>query len=98
MASPTSLVPWTHAYLDEVQARTGVSGLIYASPTFWKKELGEHGRVRRLGGYRLWIAHWTENAAPSVPASDWGGLGWTFWQWTDCAQVPGFLHCVDGDR
>src|SRR5262249_29730597 len=20
------------------------------------------------------------------------------WQWTDCASVPGVLHCVDGDR
>ena len=33
-----------------------------------------------------------------MPALNWGGLGWTFWQWTDCSNVPGIAHCVDGDR
>ena len=83
--------------MDEVKARTGVSGFIYASPDFWKKSLTNTASFA-LGGYRLWVAHWTTNAAPTVPAGNWGGLGWTFWQWTDCAKVTGFLHCVDGDR
>jgi lysozyme len=95
--SPTSLVQWTQAWLAEVQARTGVSGLIYASPSFWKTALGDTSAFAG-SGFRLWIAHWTKNAAPTVPASNWGGLGWTFWQWTDCSQIPGFIHCGDGDR
>jgi len=95
--SAKSLVQWAQAWLDEVKARTGVSGFVYASPNFWKDRLGNTSAFA-LGGYRLWVAHWTKNGAPSVPAENWGGLGWTFWQWTDCASVPGFLNCVDGDR
>ena len=91
--SQTALVQWTQAWLDEVQARTGVSGLIYASPSFWKTALGDTSRFAG-SGFRLWIAHWTKNAAPSVPAANWGGFGWTFWQWTDCSQIPGFIHCA----
>jgi GH25 family lysozyme M1 (1,4-beta-N-acetylmuramidase) len=91
------LVQWTQAWLDEVKARTGVSGFVYASPNFWKSKLGNTSAFA-LGGYRLWVAHWTKSGAPLVPAGNWGGLGWTFWQWTDCASVPGFLNCVDGDR
>jgi GH25 family lysozyme M1 (1,4-beta-N-acetylmuramidase) len=94
---PKSLSQWAQAWLDEVKARTGVSGFIYASPNFWKSRLANTPNFA-VGGYRLWVAHWTKNGAPLVPASNWGGLGWTFWQWTDCASVPGFIHCVDGDR
>jgi GH25 family lysozyme M1 (1,4-beta-N-acetylmuramidase) len=95
--NPTSLAQWAQAWLDEVKARTGISGFVYASPNFWKAHLANTPNFA-AGGYRLWVAHWTKNGAPLVPASNWGGLGWTFWQWTDCASVPGFIHCVDGDR
>ena len=95
--SPTNLVLWTSAWMNEVKARTGISGLIYASPNFWKTKLSNTASFA-LSGYRLWIAHWTSGSTPSVPASNWGGLGWMFWQWTDCAKVPGFINCVDGDR
>ena len=95
--SATNLAMWTSAWMDEVKARTGVSGFIYASPNFWKDKLSNTAAFA-LSGYRLWVAHWTASSSPLVPASNWGGLGWTFWQWTDCAKVPGFLNCVDGDR
>jgi len=95
--APPSLVQWAAAFMSEVKARTGVSGFIYASPNFWKAKLTDTSSFA-LSGYRLWVAHWTAGASPSVPAGNWGGLGWTFWQWTDCAKVPGFLNCVDGDR
>jgi len=93
----SALAQWAQAWLDEVKARTGVSGFVYASPNFWKDRLGDTSTFA-LNGYRLWVAHWTKNASPSVPAGNWGGLGWTFWQWTDCAGVPGINNCVDGDR
>ena len=56
--SPTNLVTWAAAWLDEVKARTGVSGVIYASPNFWKTKLSNTASFA-LSGYRLWIAHWT---------------------------------------
>ncbi len=91
------LVQWTQAWLDEVFARTGIEAAVYVSPSFWKTALGDTPTIAG-DGHPLWIAHWTKNAAPTVPAANWGGFGWTFWQWTDCSAVPGIAHCVDGDR
>jgi hypothetical protein len=33
-----------------------------------------------------------------VPASNWGGRGWTFWQYTSDGTVPGIVGRVDLDR
>lgn len=92
-----ALATWTQAWLDEVYARTGILALVYSSPNFWKTSLGDTAAVA-ANGHRLWIAHWTQNAAPLVPAANWGGLGWAFWQFTSCLKVPGFARCGDGDR
>jgi hypothetical protein len=84
--------------VTEVNARTGLQPLVYTSPAFWKKSLGDTTAFA-LAGNKLWVAHWTSGAAPTVPASNWGGLGWTFWQWSDCQHIPGITTgCVDGDR
>jgi lysozyme len=95
--SATALQTWTTAWLDEVAARTGVDAVVYTSPNFWKTALADSQTVAS-DGHRLWVAHWTTNASPLVPGTNWGGFGWTFWQWSDCSKVPGFAHCVDGDR
>jgi len=95
--SAQGLVQWTQAWLAEVYARTGVYATVYASPAFWRSALGDTPAVAATGS-KLWIAHWTTNAKPTVPAANWGGFGWTFWQWTDCSKVAGIAHCVDGDR
>jgi GH25 family lysozyme M1 (1,4-beta-N-acetylmuramidase) len=93
-----ALVKWTQAWLDEVAARTGASAMVYTSPSFWRTYLGDTNSVA-TGGRHLWVAHWTTTSAPLVPASNWGGLGWSFWQWSDCLSVPGVpTKCVDGDR
>jgi lysozyme len=92
-----ALLTWTRAWLDEVAARTGVRALVYTSPSFWKTALGDSPVIAGAGS-KLWVAHWTTNASPLVPGSNWSGAGWTFWQWTDCTKVPGIAHCVDGDR
>ncbi len=95
---PPGLVRWTQAFLDQVAARTGLSGLIYASPAFWKSALADTSAFA-LAGHRLWIAHWTKSAAPTLPAGNWGGNGWSFWQWSDCQKVQGIrTKCVDADR
>lgn len=91
------LQQWTRAWMDEIYARTGVHALVYASPNFWKNAVADTSEFAS-SGTRLWIAHWTKNASPLVPAQNWAGQGWTFWQWTDCSTVPGFAHCSDGDR
>ena len=91
------LTTWTQAFLDEVYARLGARPLIYASPSFWKTSLGDTP-LFAADGNRLWIAHWTKASLPLLPAAGWNGLGWTFWQWTSCSNVPGIGGCVDGDR
>jgi GH25 family lysozyme M1 (1,4-beta-N-acetylmuramidase) len=94
--SRASLRAWTAAWLDEVQIQVGIRPTIYASPNFWRRALGD-ANTFAAGGSQLWIAHWRV-PSPRVPASNWGAVGWTFWQWTNCSRVPGIRGCVDGDR
>ena len=95
--SSRSLQAWTKAWAQEVYARLGVHPLVYSSPAFWQEHLGDSTSVA-AAGTPLWIAHWTTASKPSIPAQNWNGLGWTFWQWSDCVSVPGIAHCTDGDR
>jgi lysozyme len=91
------LLTWTLAWLDQIYARTGVEPFLYTSPNFWRLKLG-NSTAAAAGGTSLWIAHWTSASQPVVPAQNWDGNGWTFWQWTDCVAIPGVKHCSDGDR
>ena len=91
------LLAWTLAWLGEVYARTGVQPFIYTSPLFWKGNLANSTAAAEVGT-PLWIAHWTSATKPTVPALNWNGSGWKFWQWTNCIAVKGLKHCADGDR
>jgi GH25 family lysozyme M1 (1,4-beta-N-acetylmuramidase) len=95
--SPARLAEWTQAWLDEVQARLAVKPLIYTGLNFWRSRLADTS-VFASAGYRLWYARYTTAANPSAPAGNWGGFGWTFWQWTNCAHLRGIAGCVDADR
>ncbi len=95
--SKARLLTWTLAWLQQIYARTGVEPFLYTSPNFWKENLGDSTAAAEAGT-ELWIAHWTSASQPTVPAQNWSGSGWTFWQWTNCASVPGIKHCTDGDR
>jgi GH25 family lysozyme M1 (1,4-beta-N-acetylmuramidase) len=94
---PHRLEAWTEAWAQEVYARLGVHPLVYSSPAFWQAHVGDSTAIA-AAGTSLWIAHWTSASKPWIPAQNWNGLGWTFWQWTDCVSVPGIAHCADGDR
>ena len=95
--SKPRLLAWTLAWLGQIYARTGVEPFVYTSPLFWKGRLGD-STAAAVSGTRLWIAHWTSSSKPTVPAQNWSGKGWKFWQWTNCVAVPGVKHCTDGDR
>lgn len=95
--SPTDLQAWVGAWLGEVQARLGARPMIYTSPNFWKNAMADTTMFADQGYSVLWVAHWFVSS-PTVPANDWGGHGWTFWQYDDCGQVPGISGCVDLDR
>jgi hypothetical protein len=84
---------------DLFSSRTGVKPLLYASPYFWYDNMGDTTWFA-AHGYPLWIADWRGNPAPEVPAADWLGHGWTYWQWdvSDPGSVPGITTAIDRDR
>ena len=71
--------------------------MIYASPAFWKKYLGDTTTFADQGYAVLWVAHWFVDG-PTTPANNWSNRGWTFWQYSNCGHVPGISGCVDLDR
>jgi GH25 family lysozyme M1 (1,4-beta-N-acetylmuramidase) len=90
------LTAWILAWLDEVTARTGVRPMVYTSPNGWVNRTGNTTAVADAGYSLLWIAHWLVSE-PTVPANNWQGNGWAFWQYSNCGTVPGIQGCVDLD-
>ncbi|MEA2548494.1 MAG: hypothetical protein QOE42_1092 [Chloroflexota bacterium] len=95
--SVTSLQAWVKAFLDEVTAKVGSRPMVYTSPSFWSKYMGNSHALADAGYKTLWVAHWGVTS-PTVPANNWGGHGWTFWQYTSDGTVPGIAGRVDLDR
>jgi GH25 family lysozyme M1 (1,4-beta-N-acetylmuramidase) len=96
--SSSALQTWVKAFLQRIYDRTGVRGVIYVSPSFWSTKMGNSSWFAKNGYDVLWIAHWTTASSPSVPAENWGGKSWTFWQYTSDGSVPGISGRVDLDR
>jgi lysozyme len=96
--SSSALTAWVQAYMGEILQRTGVHGVIYVSPSFWKTYLGDTTWFALNGFDVLWVAHWTSATSPTVPGGNWGGDGWTFWQYTSDGVVPGISGRVDLNR
>lgn len=87
---------WVRTWLQRVESRVGVKPMIYVSPSFWRNKMGDSIWFAN-NGYRLWVAHWSVDQ-PDVPAANWGGNGWTFWQYDNCGSYDGIDGCVDTDR
>lgn len=95
--STANLQNWVTHWLYEVYARTGRRAAIYTSPSFWTNSMGGSTWFAQ-NGFPLWEAHWTAATGPTVPALNWAGYSWTFWQWTSSGTVPGISGRVDLDR
>src|SRR5439155_22243626 len=90
----SALQNWVKAWLGEVSKKLGgVKAMVYTSPAFWKKYLGDTSMFADAGYTVLWVAHW-DVATPWVPGNSWGGRGWTFWQYDNCGHVSGISGCV----
>ncbi|HSJ52018.1 MAG TPA: glycoside hydrolase family 25 protein [Actinomycetota bacterium] len=94
--SPAELTTWILTWLGRVTERLGVRPMVYTSPAGWENRTGDTTAVVEAGYDLLWIAHWGV-AEPRLPAGNWGGHGWTFWQYSSCGSVPGIEGCVDVD-
>jgi GH25 family lysozyme M1 (1,4-beta-N-acetylmuramidase) len=90
------LTQWILQWLGEVTARTGIRPMVYTSPNGWASRTGDTTAVADAGYTLLWVAHWFV-LEPQLPANDWEGNGWAFWQYDDCGSVPGIQGCVDMD-
>jgi hypothetical protein len=71
--------------------------MIYTSPSFWANSMGDTSMFADQGFSVLWVAHWF-TSSPTIPGNNWGGHGWTFWQYSNCGTVAGISGCVDLDR
>ncbi|HEY7935973.1 MAG TPA: GH25 family lysozyme, partial [Candidatus Limnocylindrales bacterium] len=92
-----ALQVWVRQWLDEVTLKLGIQPMVYVSPSFWSTKVGNDTSIA-AAGYRLWIANWGVTS-PTVPANNWAGHGYTFWQYSDCGHVSGITTgCVDLDR
>jgi GH25 family lysozyme M1 (1,4-beta-N-acetylmuramidase) len=96
--SISELQDWTWAFLNEVVARIHEQPIIYSGNYFWATYMGDTPEYAEAGFKLLWVPHWTSASSPRVPGVNWGGEGWTFWQYTSCGTVPGVSGCVDRDR
>lgn len=96
--SPAALTTWAQTWLSQVHAATGVRPIIYTTPTFWSTSMADTAWFAQNGYPVLWIAHWTTASSPTVPAANWAGHGWTFWQHSSTGTVPGISGPVDLDR
>jgi lysozyme len=87
------LKAWAQSWLDTVASAVGVKPIIYTGPNFWETRMNNTSQFADQD-FPLWIAHYT-SGAPRVPASNWSGRGWTFWQFTSQGKVPGIQGNVD---
>jgi lysozyme len=92
-----ALIAWAQTWLTEVEAATGARPIIYTNASFWATSMANTDWFARAG-YRLWVASWTSSSQPTMPAGNWAGAGWTFWQHTSSATVPGITGPIDADR
>ena len=94
--SQAEVTQWILTWLGRVTERLGVRPMVYTSPNGWNNRTGDTTAVVDAGYTVLWVAHWFVEE-PTLPANDWGGHGWTFWQYSNCGTVPGIQGCVDLD-
>jgi lysozyme len=94
---PGLLIAWAKAFVRKTRALAGAKPMIYTSPFFWRTAMADTKWFANHGYKALWIAHW-EVQRPDVPADNWAGEGWTFWQFTSCGKVSGISGCVDKNR
>jgi lysozyme len=93
---PKKLQAWARTWLARVQQRLGVKAIIYTGPSFWATKM-DNSRWFADNGYRLWIAHYGVSQTNRT-GHNWGGRGWTLWQYTNQGTVDGVSGNVDLDR
>jgi GH25 family lysozyme M1 (1,4-beta-N-acetylmuramidase) len=91
----TTLRTWIRVFVKRVNKRLGRKPMIYTNGTSWAAT----GNTKEFAKakYPLWIAEWGVSS-PGVPAFNWGGRGYSVWQFTSSGSVAGISGNVDMDR
>ena len=89
---PGARAPLAIQWLETLESRLGVTPIVYLSPAFATEIMRNAPALAR---FPLWLAHYTDAAAPDV-AKPWNS--WTFWQYTREGKTPGVTLPVDLDR
>ncbi len=91
------LLDWARVWLNRVAVRTGVRPMVYGSQYLFQTMLGNSTWFADHG-FPLWFA-WPRTPLPkSMPAHDWQGQGWTFWQYSWTGRIKGIDGDVDRDK
>lgn len=91
------LLDWARVWLNRVTARTGVRPMVYGSQYLFQTMLANSTWFADHG-FPLWFA-WPRTPLPkSMPANDWQGQGWTFWQYSWTGRIKGIHGDVDRDK
>jgi len=88
----TALSNWVNAWMDRVEALTGIEPIIYCNTNYAINYLNS-----TVADRDLWIANWY----PNDPETEQPNIGvfnsWAFWQWTDSCSIPGIGTSEDCD-
>lgn len=89
-------LPLALAWLEAVERAFGLPPIVYVGYYFARDVLRTAGALQ-LKHHQLWIPNYNKRLEkPPVP-SPW--LNWTFWQYTDSAQIPSAINGrVDKNR
>jgi lysozyme len=90
--SPATIAGGVTQWLDQVQVALSRVPIIYTFPAFWNTNVGDE---KLLNEFPLWIANFTSNPQPKLPA---GAPGYRIWQYSDAGKVAGISGNVDLDR
>jgi GH25 family lysozyme M1 (1,4-beta-N-acetylmuramidase) len=95
--TPDQLLAWARAWVNRVTNRLGARPMVYGSQYLFETKLANTTWFADHG-IKLWFA-WPRTPLPeTMPANDWQGQGWTFWQWTWSGSIDGIEGNVDRDR
>lgn len=72
-------------WLQTIEVATGKVPIVYTNFHTWAQFIGDTSDFSR---YPLWVANY-DVSQPRVPGDNWGGAGWTFWQFSAKGSVPG---------
>jgi GH25 family lysozyme M1 (1,4-beta-N-acetylmuramidase) len=92
--TPGRLRVWIQTWMKRVHKGVGVKPIIYTNATSWA---ATGNTTKFAAGHPLWVAQWQVAKPTLVPAANWGGRGWTVWQFTSSGAVPGISGNVDMD-